>query len=136
MSKLSTLSVISNNSLATLRDYVASYAGLNGGDPRSPVWLCALEWGRGLVKAVEDNGAPHGEGSFSKYDKDYYYLPNVDDGADAEAWVRGCFDNRGNEGKGRRQFFLSIAIRNTDSVDRKSFGFNINDTLQRSCKAI
>lgn len=74
MSKLSTLSVISNNSLATLRDYVASYAGLNGGDPRSPVWLCALEWGRGLVKAVEDNGAPHGEGSFSKYDKDYYYL--------------------------------------------------------------
>ena len=102
MSKLSTLSVNSNDSSAALREYVASYAGLNGGDPRSPIWLCALEWGRGLVQEVKDNGGPRDEGSFSKCDKDYYYLPNVEDGADAEAWVRGCFDTRGNEGKGRR----------------------------------
>lgn len=31
------------------KSYVASYAGLNGGDPESPVWFCALEWGGGFA---------------------------------------------------------------------------------------
>ena len=52
MAKLLTLPAQSDDSLAVLRDYVVSYAGLNGGDPKSPVWLCGLEYGNSLLESV------------------------------------------------------------------------------------
>lgn len=53
-----------------LLDCVNSYQGLNGGDPRNPIWLCALEQSDNL--ATGDN--PISPEEFRANQEDHYFL--------------------------------------------------------------
>ena len=116
MAKLSTLPTQSDDSLAVLRDYVVSYAGLNGGDPKSPVWLCGLEYGNSLLESVPP---PLSEKDFVwNNDTDHdYFTPKM-----AEDWVMARWDGVHGRPGGcsfyRSQFgILTALIENTASAD-------------------
>lgn len=86
-------------SIVHLRDCVQSYAGLSGGDPRSPVWFCALEWGGGLVNEgqlinVEDFRAEH---------EDHWYLT----GEQTDDYIIGKFGDSKTGRPGGCAFYRS-----------------------------
>lgn len=81
------------SSLAGLLDAVHSYSGINGGDPKNPIWFCSLEWGygffRGNPKQVDLTNI------FNADFKDNSYLTLQT----AKDYLRGKF---GDDIKGRR----------------------------------
>lgn len=96
-----------------LLDCVNSYQGLNGGDPRNPIWFCALEWGGGIV----NEGRTIVPEDFKAYEQDNYFLT----AAEVDDYIIGKFagSNRGRRGGCsfyRSQFgILTALIENTPS---------------------
>ena len=49
-----------------IRDYLASYRGIDGGNPNAPVWICGIEHGGKSDKGVPDLSAESNPGSWTE----------------------------------------------------------------------
>ncbi len=103
-------------SLVYLRDCIQSYDGLNGGDPRSPVWFCALEQADNLA----EEESPINVEELKKYKDAYFYLtPEQTDNNIIGKFGNSKTGTRGGSAFYRSQYgILTALIENTSEYRR------------------
>lgn len=100
------------------RQAAASLYGINGGNPASPIWLCALEWGAGYSKEEPVDPKDPGKGFFADFET-AAIEPEV-----LKGWIRGDWNGNGRGRRGgsafwRVQVSLLKAIIDAGVDDRK-----------------
>lgn len=93
-------------SLKDLKAYVASYAGLNGGDPESPIWFCARE----PVGHVENFGKSVDPSKYQYFGSDSYCITPKEAEILILAPYQGKYGHPGGVGFYRSQFGIATAL--------------------------
>ena len=93
-------------SLKDLKAYVASYAGLNGGDPESPIWFCARE----PVGHVENYGRSVNPSKYQYFGSDSYCITPKEAEILVLSPYQGKYGHPGGVGFYRSQIGIATAL--------------------------
>lgn len=100
-------------SLSYLRNYVDSFAGLNCGDPRNPIWFTALEPGGGEITGRTEIRPEEYKTNESHYAEFYFCSPREAEDLAVGRWD-GCKGTRGGSAFYRAHFGILTALVEND----------------------